>query len=471
MICKICNYESSGKDFSNHIQREHKLKSRSYTIKYIYKTQPLCENCGKETRYVAFRFKRFCKSCSKVASSVAGREGGKAKAWNKGLTKETDVRLKKQAERMLGKGNPFYGRAHTDETKQKISKTKTLNRITLQQRVSSRSNEFELVTNLDDYSSRQNQYLKFRCKKCNTVSKKTLQAFERGSRCYICYPISSQGEGEIYDFIQSLNIENVKRNSRDIIFPKELDLFLPDYKVAIEYNGLYWHGENERDSVYNKKRHIQKTEECNNNKINLIHIFSDEWRDKQEICKSMISHRLGMTENKIFARKCKVSKVTKQQEKEFFKRNHISGFVPSRECFGLIYDNKIVAAISLRVPRQKKYKGMIEIARFSTLINYHISGALSKLMKEVKAYTVDNNHSGILTYADRRFGEGKGYLNSGFNLVGNTGVDYWYTDGQIRLNRFSVRAGKIESEREKATRLGLFKIHGCGSNIYIYSEV
>jgi hypothetical protein len=126
MICKICNYESTGKDFSNHLQREHKLKSKLYTAKYIYKEQPMCELCGNETRYVAYKFKRFCKDCSKISSSITGAEGGKATAWNKGLTKETDERVKKQAEDNTGEGNPFYGKRHTLISRQKMSKTKKL---------------------------------------------------------------------------------------------------------------------------------------------------------------------------------------------------------------------------------------------------------------------------------------------------------------------------------------------------------
>ncbi len=46
-------------------------------------------------------------------------------AWNNGLTKETDKRIKKQSESMKGKydgeNNPFYGKYHSDETKRKLS--------------------------------------------------------------------------------------------------------------------------------------------------------------------------------------------------------------------------------------------------------------------------------------------------------------------------------------------------------------
>jgi hypothetical protein len=61
--------------------------------------------------------------------------------------------------------------------------------LTIEERILERSKEFKLITNLEEYRSRQQQYLKFECVKCGEVQPKTLQAFERGSRCYKCYPV------------------------------------------------------------------------------------------------------------------------------------------------------------------------------------------------------------------------------------------------------------------------------------------
>jgi hypothetical protein len=466
MICEICNYESTGKDFSNHLQREHKLKSKEYTAKYIYKEQPMCEHCGNETRYVAYKFKRFCKDCSKIASSVAGREGGKAQAWNKGLTKETDERVKKQAENQTGEMNPFYGKRHTLISRQQMSKTKTLDRIKFQQRISERANDFELLTSFDDYFSRQEQYLEFKCKKCETTSKKTLQTFERGSLCQVCFPNNiSQFENEIAAFIESENVE-YDTKVRYAISPKELDVYVPTKQVAIEANGLYWHSDNNRVEEYDKRKHINKTKLCLENDISLIHIFSDEWYNKKDICKSLISYRIGTTKNRIFARKCKIAKITKQEEKEFFEKNHISGFTPSKECFALKYKDEIVSTLSVRSPRQQKYKSMLEIARFATLRDTAVVGGLSRLFSYAECFAIENNYSGIMTYADRRFGEGKGYEKIGLTYEGSTGIDYWYTDGRVRINRFIMRTTKNETEKQKAYKNNLMKIHGCGSNIF-----
>ena len=76
-----------------------------------------------------------------------------------------------------------------------------------------------------------------------------------------------------------------------------------------------------------------------------------------------------------------------------------------------------------------------------------------------------------MTYADRRFGEGKSYEKCGFKLIGDTGIDYWYTDCDTRIDRSKIRAKDGKSELEIANESGFLKIHGCGSNIYIKTNI
>lgn len=466
MICQICSHEAEGKKFSNHVRKEHKMNSRQYTINYFYNgSQPQCENCGEETRYVAYRFKRFCKNCSKVASSIAGKEGGKAQAWNKGKTKETDSRIQEQSVKMSGKGNPFFGKRHTDESINKMRFTKIVSRFEFENRIKDREEEFELLTSYDDYFSRQSQYLEFKCKKCNEVSKKTLQAFERGSLCPACNPVgTSQAEKEIGKFIESLG-ENVEYNDRSVLSPKEIDVFVPSKNLAIEHNGLYFHGIL-NDGIKNRRYYLNKKLDAKKKGINLIHIFSDEWIHKKEICKSMIKNRLGLIDQKIFARKCEIREVKVKEAKEFFERNHISGYVPSTIRFGLFYRSELVLCLSLRRPRHGKYKGMTEISRFASKINTNVTGGLTRLLKKASIWAKSENYTGIVTYADLRFGNGDGYLTAGFEFKKDTGPDYWYTDGKVRYDRFQFRAKNGKSEKEIAKERKVFKINGCGSNIF-----
>lgn len=467
MICQICNFQGVGKAFSNHLQSTHKLSSLKYTIDYLHGgVQPQCENCGKETRYVSFSFKRFCKNCAVVGSSIAGKKGGQAPAWNKGKTKKTDPRLLKQSEKMRGENNPFFGKSHTEDTINKMRFSKIVSDSDFESRISERDRDFDLITSYEEYFSRQKQHLEFRCKKCGITTKKTLQAFERGSSCPSCNPVgTSQAEKEIGSFIESLGLE-VEYNDRSVLSPKEIDVYVPSKKIGIEHNGLYYH------SILNKgtrDRHyyLNKKKKAKSEGVSLIHFFSDEWLDKRDICESMIKNRLGLIHKKIFARKCVLREVSSKDAQTFFKSNHISGYAPSSVRFGLYYENELVLCLSLRKPRQKKYKDLIEISRFASKINTNVAGGLSKILTRIESWARSEGFKGILTYADLRFGEGSGYQNTGFVLEKETGPDYWYSDGRKRFDRFKFRASNGKSEKIIASENNVFKIWGCGSNIFI----
>ena len=47
-------------------------------------------------------------------------------------------------------------------------------------------------------------------------------------------------ELEIIDFLTELKIRSIHRYSKQ---GPELDIFLPEYNVGIEFNGLYWHSD------------------------------------------------------------------------------------------------------------------------------------------------------------------------------------------------------------------------------------
>ena len=57
-------------------------------------------------------------------------------------------------------------------------------------------------------------------------------------------------EKEIINFIKSIYDGEIIENNRHIISPMELDIYIPQKNLAIEFNGLYWHSELFRDKNY-----------------------------------------------------------------------------------------------------------------------------------------------------------------------------------------------------------------------------
>jgi len=353
---------------------------------------------------------------------------------------------------------PFPNSSKDPKIREKISNSIKFSEEKIIELIQNNGN-FKLISNYSDYKKAKLTKLDVKCLKCENQTKRTLQTIIKGTNCWKCNPRSHQ-EKEIADFIEKQGIF-VFRNARNII-SKELDIYIPSHKFAIEFNGLYWHSELQKPKDY----HSSKTEECAKNNIQLFHIFEDEWRDKKEICKSMILHRLNKSPNRIHARNCEVKLLRRNKDYEqFFNRTHISGHSKSSLAFGLFYNNNLSACLSLRTPFHNKYKNSVEIARFAIELNTHIPGAFSKLYKYAKEWAKNNDKQSLITYADLRFGEGKVY-ESDFKYIHKTVLDFWYTDFENRHNRFKFRAQKGFTEKEWTELNDVHRIYGCGSFLF-----
>lgn len=99
-----------------------------------------------------------------------------------------------------------------------------------------------------------------------------------------CAATTSYAEIEISDFISTFYNGEPIKNSRDIISPLELDLYYPEKRIAIEFNGDYWHSDKFKDKHY----HLNKYLMCCNKRIRLISIFEKDWNDCKELVKQII---------------------------------------------------------------------------------------------------------------------------------------------------------------------------------------
>jgi len=470
--CFLCNqiYFTS-KGLSSHIQFDHKMTSEDYTVLGLYEnTRPICkfDECNNITRYTSFSFKEFCKEHAKEAMKVGGKLGGISEAWNKGKTKLDDPRILKQSLEASGERNHFYGKTHSEETVALLSKQRLLTKEQIELRLLKRAKDFSFNFDHNKYHSRQNQKIECVCNICSKKWMKTLVAIERGSMCGYCYPFTtSRAEVDIGDYVQSLGF-NIVRNDRKIISPKEIDVVIEEKNFAIEYNGLYWHM-NKGQEDFNKNYHKEKTTNCKEKNVQLFHIFSDEWQNKEDLLKSMLASRLGKA-NVVGARKLKlIDSMKNSSYKDFFETTHISGYTPCLKVFSLVdpNTNEIQCALSLRKPFHSHYKNCVEIARFSSKAFTNVQGGFSKLLKQAIKWAKENNFDNMLSYCDLRFGTGNVYLKSGFNLVGETEINYWYTDGVVRYDRFKFRAQPGKPEKQVAEEAGVYKIYGCSNKIYL----
>ena len=290
--------------------------------------------------------------------------------------------------------------------------------------------------------------------------------------CTICNPIGfaySDKENIICKFIQDNYNDVIVQNSRNIISPYELDIFLPDLKIAFEFNGIYWHNEIYKPNNY----HLNKTELCEEKGIQLIHIYEDDWLHKQNIVKSIILNKLGKTENKIFARICEIRQIDDNSlVRSFLDENHIQGFIGSKIKVGLFYNNELVSLMVFGNRRVAMTSGdEYELLRFCNKLNINIAGGASRLFK----YFINNyNPTKIIAYADRSTSQGKLYETLNFKFIGKTTPNYYYVVDGIKQNRFNFRKDILikqgfdpnKTEHQIMLDRKIFKIYDSGDLIF-----
>lgn len=270
----------------------------------------------------------------------------------------------------------------------------------------------------------------------------------------------SYEEKQLTDWLKCINV-NYIINDRNIIKPKELDIYIPGNNLAIEFNGEYWHS----DVHVNHDYHLNKTNLCESNDIQLLHIFESEWVEKQDIWKSVILSKLGLIKDKIYGRNTEIRNVSVLDGFNFFNNNHLQGGLFIGEHIGLFYDNELVCCISYGKSRFEK--DTLEIYRFANKLNTTVCGGFQKLLKLLP--------KPIISYANRRWSNGNLYTKAGFEFVHDTKPNYYYYK-RILESRHQFQKHKLKNMKfydEKLTEKEIMKLNGyhivydCGSKKYI----
>jgi len=337
------------------------------------------------------------------------------------------------------------------ENKQRITETNNEKKIKFwTNRLKIDSNDIEVENDKFIIKNLCKIHNQFEIDKYNLYNRSAIQQIE--NICTICNPISksiSIKENEIRDFIENeLNINTEKIR----ISNKEIDIFLPKHNLGIEFDGLYWHS-----NIYkNKNYHLNKTELCESQNIQLLHVFEDEWMFKKSIVKSIIKSKLGIVDNKIFARKCEIIEINSKLCSNFLNVNHIQGSVNSKIKIGLFYNNELVSVMTfgkkrLSMGNKQQVDNNYEILRFCNKLNTVVIGGASKMLKFfIKKYRPDS----ITTFADRRYSQGDLYVQLKFTFCKNTVPNYYYfhPNNMIRYHRFKFRKDVLVREGFDSTK-------------------
>lgn len=278
-----------------------------------------------------------------------------------------------------------------------------------------------------------------------------------GSRCIRCGESGvSVQESVLVDFIKSVYSGDVILNSYDIIAPKELDIVIPDKKLALEYCGLYWHSEL---AGKDKNYHLNKLNLCNKAGYKLITIFEDEWIHKKDVVEANLKNTLGLFETKINAEECVAKEINITEARAFCNKFYIGGYKKSTVKLGLFYRGDLVS-VMLFNKMSASQNNIWRLSVFCSRANYLVVDGYFKLLN-----CFENNYEcdKIFSYADKRWFTEDEYVGMGFVVDKYIKPTCWYFKGS-NLDRIDRRH---VDKNLNVSKDNYNKIWDCGQVKYI----
>lgn len=291
-----------------------------------------------------------------------------------------------------------------------------------------------------------------------------------GHGCPKCFGKISKPEFEIVEHIKSFGISDdqiLMSSSPDFMSGKQqLDIYIPDYNFAIEYNGSRWHSENlGKADTY----HFDKWKMCNSAGIKLLTIWDFNWINpiKASIYKSKISHFLGM-DRVVYARKCTITSIDKDIAISFIRSNHLEGFgIPYRNSkyVGMFYgDELLMVAVYGEFYSQGSRSFIWKLQRICTLLGVTVSGGVSKLSRYIK-----NDIGNFIFQITLDTG---GTISNFYDLDSKITLRYWWVNSALDVkSRNSTQVSVLrnnsdwiegDTENSYMFRSGYYKVYDCG---------
>ena len=250
----------------------------------------------------------------------------------------------------------------------------------------------------------------------------------------------SKLELKFKELLENNNI-NFKRRNKNIL-PRnedtngqpELDFYLKDYNIAFEINDIISHNSAKKDQYY----HINKTLQCKEKEIRLIHLW--EWEltneDLWNKTSRWILNLLNSNKIQINSKDCAIKEINNETAQHFIIEYNLYDYIQSDVNLGLYYNNELLQCMSFKHQKNDSYK----LLNFCTKFNYNIKdGAQCLLDHFIQSY----NPSSITTTINLDKFYGATFEKIGFKLIE-------YKD--------PILLGDVGSKYRS--------IYNCGQNVY-----
>ena len=305
--------------------------------------------------------------------------------------------------------------------------------------------------------------------------------------CTQCNHMKSAGEDEVARYLGAFT--TVVRRDRSVIGPKELDIYLPELKLAVEYCGMYWHSCGDKEETARHKRdHEDKHKLCEAAGVRLITLFEDEWVRRNYAIRRLLRNAVGASRGRLMARKCALKKVSNAEARGFYDRYHPQGGDGNGDHYALFWGGKMVACMRFTVGANDRGAAAVNrawtLSRYATRIT--VAGGASRLFK---AFIDDRQPSIVKSFSDNRFFGGGMYAALGFVLEEELPADYqiWSQKlGMLPKSHYQRRNipkrltdHKVEdtfdpssdqrTEAEMTYLMGARRIYDCGKKRWVWN--
>lgn len=285
--------------------------------------------------------------------------------------------------------------------------------------------------------------------------------------------IRSLYEDNIADLLTEWNIPFIRGSRKALDSKLELDFYIPDFNMAIEFNGVYWHS----DKYKHKNYHQQKFIDAHNSGLKLLQVYEHNWINKNEIIIAKLRCSLNIDREYKHARKCNAKRITNSDSRNFLEEYHIQGYTNASHSYGLFCENgQLVAVASFSRPRLGigKKGDHWELVRCAS--NTRVNGGASKLLK---FFIDDVKPNKIISYSLNDYGIGTLYSSLGFEHVSYGKPSYWYVDSKMKqYHRYNFSKHKLvemgydenKTEFEITDSMGLLRIYDSGSSKWVWNR-
>lgn len=333
-----------------------------------------------------------------------GFKSGRLIHWNTGNTTSAEVKAK------ISAGNKLAGNIGNERQREKKQE---------RMRAGAAARSCQILS-IDEESGRATA----ECLVCGANFSFTHQVFyEPKKLCPVCEPrltFRSTGEEEVTAFIRQEYAGLIIPNDRELLGGHELDVYLPELKLGIEYTGLFWHAEKQKPE---RLHLLWKMQFAGRLGVRVITIYEDEWKLKRAIVESRLRAILKTIQHRVHARVCRLVRPNVQTKNRFLVQNHLQGADTASDWIAFEHHGKLVA-----IGTFKRTKSGTELSRFATSLNTVVPGAASRIINWFKR----THNEPLISYADLRWSTGELYRTLGFELVARIEPSYWYLTAHIK---------------------------------------